>query len=354
MRHSLNPRRRTATAIIAGAILTSLAACAEDNESQGSDELTFTGSGGVTQEAMSNASVEPFAKEFGVKVTQDEPVDIAKLQVMVESGNVSWDVLHTSPYLVDQNCGTLFEPLDTDIIDLSGIPSPLVSECAAPIAMSAAVLLYNADTYQGDNVPTSWADFFDTDRFPGKRGIAKSAQYGQIEAALLADGVAPDELYPLDIERALDKLDSIRGDLVYFETGAQQQQQIESADVDMVIGWPGRVYGAVQNGADFEPVWDAALYFPDVLAVVKGAKHTENAMEYINFALSDQAQAAYADELPYAAVKTTVPPPTDPTIDKYAATQDKIEEYDVPALDTAWWSKNMEDMTTQWLDWVTQ
>jgi len=350
--------RRPAVAVACAAVaVLGLTACGggdKDASDGGTSKLTFTGSGGVTQAAMGVASLKPFAKQFDVSLTEDEPVDIAKLKVMVESKNVSWDVLHTSPFLVDQNCGTLFEPLDTDIIDLSKIPADMVSECAVPVAMSATVLLYDANKYKGDNVPKSWADFFDTKKFPGTRGIAKAAQYGQIEAALLADGVAPDDLYPLDFDRALKKLDGIRDDLVYYETGAQQQQQIESGDVDMLIGWPGRVYAAVQNGADFEPVWEAALYLPDVLAVAKDAKNKDTAMEYINFALTDGPQAAYADELPYAAVNTDVAPPSDAAIDKFAPTQQKIAEYHVLGLNSAWWSKNMSDMTKRWTAWVTR
>lgn len=352
-----NSITRPATVLVSTAAVLIMAACGGgggDNPANGTDKMTFTGSGGVTQAAMGTASVKPFAKKFRLTVTEDEPVDIAKLKVMVESKNVSWDVMHTSPFLVDQNCGTLFEPLDTKVIDLSKVPANLVSKCAAPVAMSAVVLLYNADKYKGDNVPKSWADFFDLKRFPGTRGISKSAQYGQMEAALLADGVAPDSLYPLDADRAFKKLDSIRDHLVYWETGAQQQQQIESGDVDMTIGWPGRVYAAVQNGANFEPVWDASLYLPDVLAVAKGAKNKENAMKYIDFALQSGPQAAYADQIPYAAVNKEVAPPNDPAIDKFAPTQQKIAKFHILALDSAWWSANMDQMTKRWTSWVTR
>ena len=55
-----------------------------------------------------------------------------------------------------------------------------------------------------------WADLFDTAKIPGKRTFYKWSAPGVLEIALLADGVAPDKLYPLDLDRAFKKLDTIK------------------------------------------------------------------------------------------------------------------------------------------------
>lgn len=117
------------------------------------------------------------------------------------------------------------------------------------------IVVYNTDKY-GANPPKSWADFFDTTRFPGKRGIQNISgdlDPGMFEGALLADGVAPEAVYPIDTDRALAKFSSIRDDIVFWTSGAQSQQQIEAGQVDMALVWSGRAYSAVKNGRRSHP-----------------------------------------------------------------------------------------------------
>ena len=363
MHSQLHRTRRSVAALAsAGLIAVSLVACSTVSDTTGdnntsaapsTNELTFTGSGGVTQEAVFKSELEPFGQKFGITITQDSPVDVAKLKVMIESGNVSWDVLHTSPFLVLQNCGTLFEPIDTSIVDQSKSPAELLSKCATPSVLSAQMIYYNTDKFK-TNPPKSWNDFFDTKKFPGKRGISKTVSGGAVEAALLADGVSPKDLYPLDYKRAFAKLDTIRDSLVFWETGAQQQQQIESGQVDLTIGWPGRAHGAVVNGAHFEPVWQACLYLPDVYAVAKNAPNKVNAMKFINYAISAGPQAKNSDLVPYASINSEVEPSTDPVISKFAPTLQKRAQYkDGVTMNMQWWADNMAEMVKVWTAWIT-
>ncbi|MER7876402.1 extracellular solute-binding protein [Streptomyces solisilvae] len=108
------------------------------------------------------------------------------------------------------------------------------------------VLMYDKKKF-GGNPPKSWADFFNTGKYPGKRaipGIPSDASPGALEAALLVDGVAPDRLYPLNVDRALKKLTSVRSSLVFWDTGARSQQLLESGEVSMAMVWSGRAYAA--------------------------------------------------------------------------------------------------------------
>ena len=349
---------RSSIAIIGGAVLLALSqvACSSgsdsDSDSGSSKSMTYAGFGGITQEVQSETQLKPFAEETGIKITETEPAEFAKLKVMVESGNVSWDVIDGNPYMTIPNCGTLFEPLDYDVIDTSNIPKEMISKCSAPMYLSAQMLFYNGAKFTGTNTPKSWADFFDTKKFPGKRGIGNSANSGALEAALLADGVAPADLYPLDYKRALEKLDTIKDSLVYWSTGAEQQQQMESGQVDLMMGWPGRAYGAEENGASFEPMWDATLSVYDVFAVPKGAPNKANAMKWINYALGAEPQKNFADKVPYAAVRTDVKPSADKQIDKYAPTLAKQDKYKFVAQDQKWWGDNLDEMVKVWTAWT--
>ena len=90
----------------------------------------------------------------------------------------------------------------------------------APIHVYSTVVGYRPDML--DTAPATFADFFDADKFPGKRGAYNWVMGGLLEMALIADGVALEDLYPLDTDRAYKKIDTIKDDIVWWDTGAQQ------------------------------------------------------------------------------------------------------------------------------------
>ena len=344
--------RRAGIVMVTGLAL-AVSGCGGGGGSSDDGKLTYAGFGGITQEVQSATQLKPFEKKFNVDVSETQPAEFAKLKVMVESKNVAWDVIDGLPYMTGPNCGTLFEPLDFDVIDTSNIPDDMIDKCSVPMYLSAQMLFFDGSKFSGNAVPSTWADFFDVEKFPGKRGISKDATAGALEIALLADGVAPADLYPLDLERALKKLDTIKKHFVYWSTGAEQQQQMESGQVSMMLGWPGRAYGAAGNGAKFTPMWGATLFVYDVFAVPKGAPHMDTAMKYINFAIGAGAQAAFADKVPYAAVRSDVKPSSDTMIDTFAPTLDKREKYGFVTQDMEWWGKNIDQTVKAWTAWTS-
>src|SRR5262249_44410541 len=196
------------------------------------------------QDAQRAAFLTPFQQSTGVKVVEDQPTDQAKLKAMVESGHVSWDVVDITPDYAIANCEKYLEPLDFSVIDTSQLTIKPSSKCDVPVMSGAIVLAYNKNKY-GANPPQSWADFFDTKRFPGKRAIGTNPRpSATLEAALLGAGVAPDRLYPLDIDAALRELDKIRPDTLFWSTSAELQQMLESGRADMAVAYNGRAYEA--------------------------------------------------------------------------------------------------------------
>lgn len=339
---------RYGVAIAASAVVAlALSGCS----SEGSGSLTFVSWGGVYQEAESESFVTPFAEEQGITVKEDSPTDYAKLKTMVESGNVSWDVVDGDPFFVNPNCGTLVEKIDTSIVDTANFPEGMVSECGVPIIQFSQVIMYNTDTYSGDKVPKSWEDFFDLEKFPGKRAIGNSATYGALEGALLADGVAPEDLYPIDYERAFAKLDTIKDSLQFWDSGSQQEQLLQSGEVDFIVAWSGRGADAVRNGATFEPVWDGGILVYNVLFVPKGSKHVDEAMELINFATSPEAQATLAENIAYSPANLKATPQLDEVGQKFLVTDPKIQAVSVQQ-DMNWWGGHLDEGTSKWTEWA--
>lgn len=312
--------------------------------------LTFVSYGGIYQEGQTKAAVDPFATESGARILQDGPTDNAKIKAQVDSGNVTWDVIDSTNVFTAQHCGELFMPIDTSIVDVSKIPpSAKTDECSVPAMQYGLIVVYNTEKF-GANPPKSWADFYDSARFPGKRAI-RELDPGVLEGALLADGVAPDKMYPIDVDRALRKISSIRGDIVFWTTGANAQQLIESGQVDMALVWSGRAYSAVKNGAPFAPMWNQWMPEADTITVPKGAKNPKASMALINYYLGAQQQAKLTELTSYSPINIDSKPQLDDLAKSFLTTSPERAKDRFP-LDIAWWSENNDAMIGAYTNWL--
>ena len=142
------------------------------------------------------------------------------------------------------------------------------------------VLAWNEKTWPSDGEhPTTWNDLYDTQKFPGKRCFFNNPQYGwTLESALLADGVAPESLYPLDTDRAFAKLDTIKNDVTWWSSGAQSIESFENGSCDLGILWANRAFTAKQeNGFPLGVSWDQAGYANSVWAIPADAPNAKAA-----------------------------------------------------------------------------
>jgi putative spermidine/putrescine transport system substrate-binding protein len=162
----------------------------------------------------------------------------------------------------------------------------------------SVVYAWNTDTY-GENGPQSWADFFDVEKFPGKRAYRGKVP-GALEPALMADGVAPEDVYKVldseeGIKRAIDKIRKLKPNIdVFWSSGAQQAQLMKDGEVDMTTGWNGRFDVAKKDGAKVAYGFNQALLDYDCFAIPKGAPHKDVAMQF----LAEISKAEYQANLP--------------------------------------------------------
>jgi putative spermidine/putrescine transport system substrate-binding protein len=204
----------------------------------------------------------------------------------------------------------LLEPIDASILPPAPDGTPAaedflpgaVTECAVASIVYSTVFAY--DTTKLPEGPTSIADFFDLEKFPGKRGMRKGAKVN-LEMALMADGVPADQVYdvlatPEGIDRAFAVLDRIKAETIWWEAGAQPPQLLADGEVTMTTGYNGRIFAAqVAEGKPFKIVWDGQVYEYDLFVVPKGAPNKDLAMEYIAFATDTQRLADQAKWIAY-------------------------------------------------------
>ena len=238
------------------------------------EEMVFTSWGGTTQAAQEKAWVKNFEKSSGASVRLDGPTDYGKFKAMVESGNVSWDVVDVEgDFAVSAAKAGLLEPLDGNVIPKAKLDPRFSGADYVGSFYYSFVIGFNKDALGGAKTPASWADLFDKTKFPGKRSFYKWSAPGVLEVALLADGVAPNKLYPLDLDRAFKKLDTIKADIVWWSTGAQSQQLLASGEAPMGSFWNGRVYAVQKDEPSVGVSWNQNLTAADQIVVQKGAKH---------------------------------------------------------------------------------
>lgn len=346
-------RRRLVGISAAAAVL--LAACGGGGSAGGgksSDPLTLVDYGGETSTIAREIWIDPFTKESGTKMRQDAPNDYAKVKAQVDSGHVTWDVMFVQPYRSIVDCGTYFEKLDTSkITTLDKLP-PLIGECGLPIDNFAYILVYDASKF-GNNPPTSWKDFFDVKKYPGKRGVSTAVAGGVFEAALLGDGVEPDKLYPLDMDRAIKKYASIKDSLAFFDTGARQMEQIESGEVVMSLAWHGRVQLVARNGAPFKPVWNQHIRTHDTVAMIKDTPRKEEAYKFMSFITEAAQSEAWAERTSYGAANTDAKPKLD-EVGKLFDANDPEHAAGAVQLNLQWWAENYEAAIDKWTKWTAQ
>lgn len=331
-------------------ILTTIALTLSMSGAAFAQDMVFTSWGGTTQDAQKAAWADKFTAEKGVNVLQDGPTDYGKIKAMVEANGVTWDVVDVEgDYAVQAGNAGLLEPLDFDVIDKSRLDPRFVTDYSVGSFYYSFVIGCNEGAVAA--CPQTWADLFDTENFPGKRTFYKWSAPGVIEAALLADGVAPDELYPLDLDRAFAKLDTIKGDIIWWTGGAQSQQLLASAEAPFGSFWNGRLTALEESGVDVAVSWDQNITAADSLVVPKGAPNKEAAMQFIALASSAEAQAEFAAASGYAPTNLDSADLMDEAT--RATLPDMQSESQVDA-DMNYWAENRDAIGERWYAWQAE
>lgn len=288
---------RTGTA----AMVTGMALAAVSMNATASESLTFSSWGGAYQESQMEAMVNPAAERLGISVSSDSHTGLSAIQTQVMSGNVYWDVVDLA--VADCQRGEnqdLWHELDYDLIpNAADIPDDYKSDNWVGLITYSTVLGWNTDYVDEDSVPQSWEEFFDVEQFPGLRTMRNTGRES-LEIALMADGVAPEDLYPLDVDRAYDKLAEIEPHVAtWWTAGAQSAQLIADGSVEYSALWNGRVAAAQEDGAAVDHHWNQAIVQVECVLVPRGTDHPELAMRLINEMLDPEFQANFATIIPY-------------------------------------------------------
>ncbi|MDN0077642.1 ABC transporter substrate-binding protein [Crenobacter sp. SG2303] len=267
-------------------------------------DLTVVSFGGANKEAQNKAYYLPFKAATGINVVGgDYNGEMAKVKAMVDTRRVSWDVLDVESPELARGCDEgLFEKLDySRIVNRGELLPGAAQQCGVGAYIWSTVLAYNADKLKV--APSSWGDFWNVQKFPGKRGLRKGAKY-TLEIALMADGVAPKDVYkvlatPTGVNRAFKKLDQLKPYIQWWEAGAQPPQYLVAGDVVMSSAYNGRIDSAQKDDKHLRIVWNGGMYDFDYWAIPKGTPNKEAAYRFLSFVSRAEPQSHYVQGISY-------------------------------------------------------
>jgi putative spermidine/putrescine transport system substrate-binding protein len=308
--------------------------------------VVFVSWGGSYQEAETNAWLKSFAKDTGIEVLQDSPPDYSKIKAMVEAGQVTWDVVDVEGEFGLAKDGPILEPIDYSVVPKAGVEGGATTYRVEFMTYSS-VLGFNTAKL-GNKTPAGWSDFFDLTNFPGKRGVPTDAHDGLFEACLLADGVTPDQIYPIDVDRALAKLSAIKGQLVFTTSSAMKQDLLSTGETAMGFIGNGRAYAAKDSGQPVDVQWNGHIDFGDYLVVPKGSPHKAAAMQLIAYIVAPEHNGALSEYISYS------PANTNATLPAAAKPEELTSNYlnlSHVSFSDEWWATNYQAVNDKYQAW---
>ena len=337
------------------------------------DSLTVVSWGGSYARASVEGYHKAFTAETGIEIRlEDYNGGLAQVRAQVEAGSVHWDVVDVELADGVRGCDEgLFELFDPATLPpgANGEPAAedyypdMITECGANLLFYSSVYAYNAERMPAEK-PTTIEDFFDVERFPGRRGMRRSPVVN-LEFALMGDGVPVEEVYAVldtdaGIDRAFRKLDTIKEDIVWWEAGAQPPQMLADGEVAMSTAYNGRIFNAqVLEEQPFVIVWDGQVLDTGYLAILSGAPNLEAARRFVSFASRPSSMAGVARHISYGPTRLSA----QALVTTHAETGVDMRPH-MPSnpenLKTAlpndwqWWSDNRDEMNVRFAVWLAR
>lgn len=347
-------RRASKRFLLCGLLLTLsliVAAGCKAPPSNAANELVVASYGGSYQEAQRKAFFEPFEKETGIKIKEAEwSGEYAKLKAMVDTGQPTWDLVTAAEASVIARGAKegILDRIDYTGLDKSKFFPEALTDYSVGLDFFSTVIAYNTKSAER---PRNWSEFWDTKRFPGRRSLRNDPRT-TLEFALLADGVAKENLYPLDVERAFKSLDKIRPAVgVWWTTGSQPPQLLADGEVKFASAFNGRIWAAaVRDKQPLAVEWDGGALDTDSFIIPRGAKHRQAALKLIQFISRPEVQIALTRYINYGPTVREAYDRLTPEQRSIlpSSPENKVHQF---VFNGRWWAENESAVLERWTKW---
>lgn len=329
---------------------------------QSRNELVIATTGGNQEQQLRQYFYAPFEKETGIKVISvsgTNAQNAARVRAMTTAGQVTWDLYQVG------DIESAAEQIRVSNEDMTGFCTRFQAQddllpgaCNANGVLAAygtTLLVYNSDKFPNAQ-PRGWADFWNVKDFPGQRALPNfDDPWRVLAAALLADGVPVDKLFPLDLDRAFKKMDEIKPHIgLWWKTGDQSVQGFRNGEYVMGMIWQTR---ASALRAEKQPLaWsmNQAVLVGDRWALIKGAPNRDNALRFLAFSLAHiEGQARRCEAATCTPVSRAAVPLMSPEAQASLPLAPEVFK-DLIVPDADWINANQARLLDRWNLWIQQ
>jgi putative spermidine/putrescine transport system substrate-binding protein len=343
----------TASACLA-AVLSAGGALAQKRALEGQQVVLYT-FGGTQLETTRELVIKPFEQETGAKVVVDDSC-CQRLQAAMEAGQFIGDVvvgLDRGGMLARDAQGQfIHDPRLEKIARDRGAPEPYPSTSMLVLHSYSYVI---AGKDASVPLPKTWSEFWDPAKFPGARGLIRISPTVQLEAALLADGVPADKLYPLDADRAFKKLTELKNTtkIIINASGADMINNLGTGETTYAITYSNRAFLAKRDGIKINFSYNDGLLVGNGGAILKGAKNVDGAVAFLEYHYRPEVLARFAERTgmspAYSAAAAMIAPEYRsmmPTAPENVAKQHIVND--------EYWQKHTKELDEKWVEWMAQ
>ena len=318
-------------------------------------ELSIVARAGPFQGPLHEVFVAPFSQASGLPVDlQSWTGDLAQIDERA-GWETPWDLVQVTAAELLPGCDQgLFERIDWNAIGGRDHYLPqAVTECGVGAFMRSVVLTWDRDKFAGT---PSWGDFWDIAKYPGKRGLKREVK-SNLEIALLADGVAPGDVYNTlrsaeGVDRAFRKLDQLKPYLVFWQSDTDATSIVGSGAVLMSSAPNDRVTAVDRSEPrHFGIQWNGSLYTIDSWVIVAGSPNYDAATRFLAFYGNPALEARLLPLIAYGPLAKGANDKLAPELQAVSPTF-PANMANTLQIDEAFWRDNYAKLSQRFEEWL--
>ena len=314
--------------------------------------LVFVTWGGTYKSAVVAGLIKPFEAATGIEVTVVDTPDLAKVKAQMMTGNVVWDVFDAPGAMgASGSKDGFWEAFDPAIFPAADLAMPPPAKDLAPFYTWAGGVAWDPKRFPDGKHPRNFPEYFDAKAFPGRRTFRDRISE-TLEAAVLASGVQPANLYPLDVERGFKMLDLIKPHVMkWIKSTPETITLLQTGETDFSYTYASRVKTTrAAGGTPMDFSFGQTLNGLEYLAVLKGAPNKAAAMKFVAFALQPDRQAAVMELLGNAPVNKKALPMMSAEARRWLPDMSLTQNV---VLNDMWWANNFDKLNRRFLEWIS-
>lgn len=361
------------TCAVAGAFVLGLS---NTGPAQADTELVVVSWGGAYSASQQKAYHDPYMKENpGIKILNDDSASegLAKLRAQAEADNWTWDLVDMvmadaivacdEGLVIEIDYDELLAPAPDGTLPSADFFEGTLRDCFIPQIVYSTTFGYRTDAFDGDG-PKTIADIFDLEKFPGKRSLEKKP-IGNLEWALIADGVSPDQVYdvlstPEGVNQAFAKLDTIKDQTIWWVKGAVPTQHLADGEAVIASAYNGRLFSAIEEeGQPIAMMWDWQVFDLDGWVIPTGTKNMDEVKKFVRYATDTQRLADQAKYISYGPTRKS----SAPLVGKHAdlgiemgphMPTDPGNAKNTLLFNYEWWADHRAELDERFQAWLAQ